>query len=249
MGRAKFADIQRDFHKMRVEQEEAARAAAKYREELFNCKNDLKEATEMARSRDESLIALENEKEYVQLERDRAKANLEKAKTALIEHERVLDSAVRARNSLRIQVAGIGAQVAKARKKAIQEYKANFKDTDNYLELMRDAVAEYKEAVKLVDPNFNGDYYNRLILDEPQTPAPEDLVGFEQLDLIRTPETAAVPPAEPNVAPTKTQPVPPQETFVQLPVEPTADQGPTAVPSQPAPPAAEPPTEPPIAQS
>ena len=36
MGRAKFADMQKDFHRMCVEQEEAARAAAKYKEELFN---------------------------------------------------------------------------------------------------------------------------------------------------------------------------------------------------------------------
>lgn len=44
---------------------------------------------------------------------------------------------------------------------------------------MRDAVTEYKESLKRVDPSFNGDYYNRLILDEPQTPAPEDLVEFD----------------------------------------------------------------------
>ena len=44
-----------------------------------------------------------------------ARVDLEKAKTALIEHERMLDSAVRERNSLRIKVARIGAQVAKAR--------------------------------------------------------------------------------------------------------------------------------------
>ena len=94
MGRSKFADRQRDFHRMRVEQEEAARAAAKYREDLHNCKNDLNEATKMPRSSGESLLALEKEKEYAQLERDRAKADLEKAKAALIEHERVLDSAV-----------------------------------------------------------------------------------------------------------------------------------------------------------
>ena len=58
----------------------------------------------MARSRNESLLALEKEKEYTQLEKDKdkAKADLEKAKAALIEHERVLDSALRDRNSLKI---------------------------------------------------------------------------------------------------------------------------------------------------
>ena len=64
-------------------------------------------------------------------------------------------------------MAKIGAQLAKAPEEAVQEYKANFKDTDAYLVLMRDVVAEYKEAMKRVDPNFDGDYYNRLILGEP----------------------------------------------------------------------------------
>lgn len=67
---------------------------------------------------------------------------------------------------------GIGVQVAKARKEAVREYKKNFKDTNDYLDLMRDAVVEYKEALKQVDPNFNGDYYDRLILGEPQTSTP-----------------------------------------------------------------------------
>ena len=74
---------------------------------------------------------MENETVYAQLERDRAEINLEKAKAALIEHEKVLDGAVRERNSLRIQVVGIGVQVAKAHEEAVHEYKANFKDTDD----------------------------------------------------------------------------------------------------------------------
>ena len=94
----------------------------------------------MVRSRNKSLLALEKEKEYVALERDRAKAGLQKAKAALIEHQRVLDGAIWERNSLRIQVVGIREQVAKAREKVVQEYKANFKDTDDYHELMRDVV-------------------------------------------------------------------------------------------------------------
>ena len=80
---------------------------------------------------------------------------------------------------------------------------------DNYLELMGDVVTEYKEVVKQVDPNFDGDYYDMLILDEPQTLAPEDPIRFEQLDLIGTPWTAAGPPAELSIAPAETQVVPP----------------------------------------
>ena len=132
---AKFTDMHRDYYKMKVEQEEAARAAAKYRDELFNCKNELKEVTEVAKSRSQSLMDLEKETEYAQLERDRAKVDLARAKAVLIKHEKVLDGAVRERNSLRIQVARVGTQVAKACEEAVQEYKANFKDMD---------IAEYK---------------------------------------------------------------------------------------------------------
>ena len=117
--------------------------------------------------------------EYAQLERDRAKADLVKASVALTEHEKVLDAKVWERNSLRVQVAGIGAQMARAREEAVQQYKANFKHTDDYLELMRDVVAEYKMVVKKADPNFDDDYYDSLILGEPQTSASEDPVGFE----------------------------------------------------------------------
>ena len=45
--------------------------------------------------------------EYAQLERDRAKVDLDRAKAILIEHEKVLDGAIRERKSLRIQVTGI----------------------------------------------------------------------------------------------------------------------------------------------
>ena len=204
MDRAKFADIQRDFHRMCVEQEEAARAAAKSREDLFNCKNELKEAIEMVRSHDESLFALEKEKEYAQIEKNRAKADLEKAKMALNEHEKVLASAFWERDLLKVQVAGTWAQVAKAHEEAIWEYKENFKDTDDYLDLMRDDITKYKEALKRVDSNFDGDYYDKLILSEPQTLAPRDPDGFEQLDLIGTPGTTTVPLAKPNAAPAET---------------------------------------------
>ena len=72
---------------------------------------------------------------------------------------------------------------------------ANFKETDDYLDLMRDATEEYKAQLKKVNPDFDAEYYDKLILeaDEPQTPALEDLVGFDQLVLIRTPGTTASP--------------------------------------------------------
>ena len=54
--------------------------------------------------------------------------------------------------------------------------------------------------MKKVDLNFDSDYYDCLILGEPQTPALEDPTGFEQLDSIGTPKTTA----EPNTASSET---------------------------------------------
>ena len=90
-------------------------------------------------------------------------------------------------------MAEIRALVAQAREEAVQEYKANFKDTDDYIDLMRDATEEYKASLQRVNPKFDVVYYDRLILeaDEPQTHAPEDPIVFDQLDLIETPRTAA----------------------------------------------------------
>ena len=73
---------------------------------------------------------------------------------------------------------------------------------------MRDVVDEYKMAIKKVDSNFDGDYYDNLIFGKTLMPAPEDPVGFEQLDLIGTPGAAAeqenAPTTEPKIgAPTE----------------------------------------------
>ena len=68
----------------------------------------------------------------------------------------------------------MAAKVAKAEVDAVQAYKDGFKDTMDYLFLMRDAVNEYKASIKKVDPTFDGDYYDHLISGEPTTPAPED---------------------------------------------------------------------------
>ena len=106
----------------------------------------------------------------------------------------------REQDALKAEVAG---KVAKAREEAVQEYKDNFKDTNDYLFLMKDALDEYKMAIKKVDPNFDGDYYDNLIFCEPLTPALEDPVGFEQLDPIGTPgattEQENAPTAKPEM--------------------------------------------------
>ena len=172
------------------------RAVAGYREEFYHSKEELKRATEVVTSCRQSILALEKEKEYADLERDRAMADLNKANAILQERNRALQVAAREYDALKAKVA---AKVAKALEEAVQEYKNNFKDTVDYLYLMRDAVDEYKMAIKKVDPNFDGDHYNNLIFGEPSTLAPKDHVGFEQLDLIGTPgattEQKAAPPS------------------------------------------------------
>ena len=65
---------------------------------------------------------------------------------------------------------------------------------------MRDAVDEYKMAIKKIDTNFDGDYYDRLFFGEPLIPTPDDP--------IKTPWDAAeqdvAPSAEPKIgSPTK----------------------------------------------
>ena len=70
---------------------------------------------------------------------------------------------------LKAEVASIGEKVARAQEEAVQEYKNNFKDTDDYHDLMKDAVIEYKMVVKKVDPNFDGDYCDNLIFGKPLT--------------------------------------------------------------------------------
>ena len=99
------------------------------------------------------------------------------------------------------QLAGVEEKVAKAREEVVQEYKDKFKDKDDYFEMMRDAVGEYKMAVKKVDSNLDVDYYDKLILSEPQTLVPEDPVGFKNVDPIGTPgvdaEQSTISLAEP----------------------------------------------------
>ena len=55
--------------------------------------------------------------------------------------------------------------------------------------------------MKKVDPNFNGDCIDSFILGEPQTPTPEDPVGFDQLDPIGTPRAIAERNPRPQSSP------------------------------------------------
>ena len=50
---------------MRQEYEEVVHATAKYKENLFNCRDELKEANEMVRHCNDSILNLENKREHV----------------------------------------------------------------------------------------------------------------------------------------------------------------------------------------
>ena len=64
---------------MRVEHEESVRATTKYRDDLFNCKDKLIEATKIVRHCDNSILVVEKEREHAQAEKDKALAEQEKA--------------------------------------------------------------------------------------------------------------------------------------------------------------------------
>ena len=92
------------------------------------------------------------------------------------------------RDQLKVQMEGFRASLVKAHEEAVHEYRANFKETNDYLDLLNDTTEEYKALLKRVNPNFDTEHYDRLILEleEPQTPTPKDPVRFEKLDLIET---------------------------------------------------------------
>ena len=83
----------------------------------------------------------------------------------MCELERALQATVREKNSLKVHVASIEALLAQAHEEAVQEYKANFKETNDYLDLIRDATEEYKAQLKKVNPDFDTEHYDRLILE------------------------------------------------------------------------------------
>ena len=62
------------------------------------------------------------------------------------ENNKTLTNVVWERNTLKVHMARIGALMAQAHEQAVQEYKVNFKDTYDYLDLMRDATMEYMGA-------------------------------------------------------------------------------------------------------
>ena len=97
----------------------------------------------------------------------------------------------------------MAAKVAKAEMDAVKVYKDGFKDTVDYLFLMRDAVNEYKASIKRVDPTFDGDHYDRLISSEPATPAPEDSDDDcpEEVKPSQENAPAKQPPEAPTTAP------------------------------------------------
>ena len=96
-------------------------------------------------SRQQSLLASEKEREYAGRELERARAHLEEAKAIIQEKDRALQVAVQEKDSLKAEMA---IKVAKAEVDAVQAYKNGFKDTMDYLFLMRDVVNEYKASIK-----------------------------------------------------------------------------------------------------
>ena len=81
---------------------------------------------------------------------------------------------------------GFGASLVKAHEEAVQEYMANLKENNDYLDLMNDTTEEYKASLRRVNPDFDAEHYDRLILEleKPQTLTPNDPVGFDKLELI-----------------------------------------------------------------
>ena len=99
--------------------------------------------------------------------------------------------------------AEVAAKLAKAEMGAVKVYKDGFKDTVDYLFLMRDVVNEYKASIKRVDPTFDGDHYDCLISSEPDTPAPEDSDDdrLEEVELGQENAPVEQPPEAPATAP------------------------------------------------
>ena len=72
---------------------------------------------------------------------------------------------------------------------------------------MREAVAEYKMAVKKVDPNFDGDYYDNLIFGELLTPTPKTLLTSNNLTQLAHPGPQPSKKPRPSPSP-KQMPLP-----------------------------------------
>ena len=196
-----FSGMQRDYNRLRGERDEMLRAADRYREELYGVREELKGVNKALPDCRHSILSLEKENEHTGLERDQARADLEQAKALLQENYKSLHDFTREWEAIKAEME---AQVAKARSDNMQEYKDGFKDTMDYLFLMRDAVNGYKASIKGVDPTFDSNYYNRLISGEPTTPAPEDTFKALEEDA----EQGVAPPVELEQSDAPEQPIP-----------------------------------------
>ena len=88
-------------------------------EDLAKCQEDLKEAGEMVKHSEGSILDVEKEMGHAWSKRDKARSELAKAHNALCEHERALVVTIRERNSLKVHVARIRALVAQAHEEPI----------------------------------------------------------------------------------------------------------------------------------
>ena len=64
LSRARFSGMQQEYNMLKDERDEMRRAADRYHEELHHRKEDVKGASELLVSRQQSLIAAEKEREY-----------------------------------------------------------------------------------------------------------------------------------------------------------------------------------------
>ena len=107
-------------------------------------RDDLAKAYEAARKLDLARSVAVQTQKYAKGERDRLKAKL---------------------NQHKAQTKGFGPSLAKVRKEAVQEYSANFKETNDCLDLLNDATKEYKASLNRVNLGFDAEYYEKLILE------------------------------------------------------------------------------------
>ena len=107
---------------------------------------------------------MERGRQHAQAERDRACDDLVKAQEATRGLYPTCLEVFRKQDLLKAQVEGFGASLAKAHEEAIQEYRANFKEMNDYLDLMHNATEEYKGQLKKINPDFDTEHYDRLIL-------------------------------------------------------------------------------------
>ena len=129
-----FTGMQQEYNMLKEERDEVIRVADRYREEVHHRKDELKMAAEQLDYCQKSLLVAEKEKDQASRERDRVMADLEQAKASIQDKDRALQVAAWEQDASKAEMA---AEVAKARSNAVQEHKIGFKDTMDYLFLMR----------------------------------------------------------------------------------------------------------------